>query len=110
MTGIAGFLPRSERNATTFDNTFQTLGTASASPIIQFKIVNNSDTLIDVSVDAGTTEHDVVPAGNFVLYDVRSNRGTNEKFAFRSSTQFHIRGAAAGVGIVYLTVLREEPR
>ncbi len=109
MSRRIDFLARAERNSSTFDNTFQTLGGALASPTILVKIINNSNTDIDVSLDAGTTEHDFVPADSFVLYDIRANHGREFLFAFREGTQWHIRGAAAGVGNVYLVTLRDLP-
>lgn len=109
MTRKADYLARSERNATTFDNSFQTLGTSITSPSVILKIINNSDTDIDISIDAGTTEHDFIPSESFVLYDMRGNHGREFDYGFPTGTQFHIRGAAAGVGIVYLVILREIP-
>ena len=109
MTRKADYLARVERNSSTFDNTFQTLGTSLTSPAILLKIINNSDTDIDVSLDAGTTEHDFVPADSFVLYDMRTNHGREFDFVFPTGTAFHIRGAAAGTGNVYLVVIREVP-
>ncbi len=109
MTQQADYLTRSERNSSTFDNTFQTLGTSLAFPAVLIKIINNSDTDIDISLDGGTTEHDFVPSESFFLYDMRANHGREFDYGFRAGTQFHIRGAAAGTGNVYLVVLREVP-
>ena len=109
MTQQVEYFVRAERNATTFDNTFQTLGVAFPAPGIYFKIVNTSDTLVDVSTNGGDNEHDVVPANNTTVVDVRTNKSLRENSAFQQGTQFHIRGAAAGVGIVYLVALLESP-
>jgi len=107
MTKRAEFLSRRERDSSTFDNTFQTLGTALTSPAVLVKITNNSTVDVDVSLDAGVTEHDFIPAGNFTLYDLRANHGRNNDFVFVLGTQFTIRGAVAGTGNVYLTVIAE---
>lgn len=107
MTRKAEYLTRVSRDASTFDNSFQTLGTGLTSPAVLIKIINNSDTDIDISLNAGTDPHDFVPAGSFVLYDLRANHGRIDDFVFPTGTQFHIRGAAAGTGDVYLIVIAE---
>lgn len=109
MTRKADYLVRAERDASTFDNTFQTLGSGISSPSIILKIINSSDTDIDISIDAGANEHDFVPAESFTLYDMRGNHGREHDYAFPTGTTFHIRGAAAGTGTVYLVILREVP-
>ena len=109
MTRKADYLARQERDSSTFDNSFQTLGVSLTSPAVLVKIINNSDTDIDVSLDSGTTEHDFVPSDSFFLYDLRANHGRESDYVFPTGTQFHIRGAAAGTGNVYLIVLREVP-
>jgi len=107
MTRKAEFLARGERDSSTFDNTFQTLGAALTSPAVLVKIINDSDTDIDISIDGGTTEHDYVPNGSFSLYDLRANHGRINDFVFPQGTQFTVRGAAAGTGNVYLVVIAE---
>ncbi len=109
MTRKADYLARSERDASTSDNTFQTLGISLTSPAVLVKIINNSDTDIDISIDGGVTEHDFVPSDGFFLYDMRANHGKEFDYVFPVGTQFTIRGAAAGAGNVYLVVLREVP-
>ena len=107
MSRKAEYLPVQTRNSTTFDNTFQTLGTGQASPAIIVKIINNSTIGIDISIDGGVTPHDFVPVGGFFLYDLRSNHGRVDDFGFPTGTQWHIRGASAGTGLVYLVVIAE---
>ncbi len=106
MTRIASYLPRAERDASTFDNTFQSLGVPITAPTILVKVINNSDTDIDVSTD-GATDHDFVASKSFFLYDMRANHGISDEYAFPTSTQFTIRGALAGIGNVYLVVIKE---
>lgn len=108
MTRQAEYLARQSRDSSTFDNTYQTLGSALSSPACLIKVVNNSDQDVDVSVD-GSTDHDFVPAGSFFLYDLRANHGREYDFVFKLGTQFYVKGAAAGTGSVYLVVLRERP-
>ena len=102
----AEYLPRGDRDSSTFDNTFQTLGSALTSPAVLVKIINNSDQDIDVSTDA-STDHDFVGAGSFFLYDLRTNKGLENEYGFPTGTVFSIKGAAAGTGSVYLVVLAE---
>lgn len=107
MTKKAEFLTRGDRDSSTFNNTFQTLGTALTSPAVIIKISNNSTIDIDVSLDGGTTNHDFVPADGFILYDLRANHGRTDDFIFPQGTQVTVRGATAGTGSVYLTVIAE---
>lgn len=106
MSRRAEYIARQSRDSSTFDNTYQTLGTSLASPAIVLKIINNSDQDIDVSTD-GSTPEDFVPSGSFFLYDIRTNHGIEDQFAFDLGTQFYIKGAAAGTGSVYLIALKE---
>lgn len=106
MSIKAIYLTRQDRDSSTFDNTYQTLGSSFAAPAVLVKLINNSDQDIDVSTD-GTTDHDFVPAGSFFLYDLRANHGKEYDYVFSTGTQIYVKGAAAGSGSVYLTVLRE---
>ena len=108
MTQRAEFLARQSRNSTTFDNTYQTLGSALTSPGVLVKIINDSAIDVDISTD-GTTDHDFIPANAFTLYDLRTNKGAELQFAFPEGTQFYVKGAAASSGSVYLVVIRERP-
>lgn len=96
-----------ERDATTFDGTFQTLGTSTSLPGRLIKFINNTDVDLDFSLD-GTNQHDFVPAGGFSLYDFTANRVEN-RFELKALTQVYVRSAAgAGTGDVYLVVIGEE--
>ena len=95
------------RAASTYNNTYQTLGNALSAPAVIAKIVNNGSVDLLISTD-GTTDNDIIPANSFCLYDLRTNRGDDEDdFMFRQGTQFYVKGAAAGTGTVYLVVIRE---
>lgn len=96
-----------ERDASTFDGTFQTLGTPVNLPGRILKFVNNTDEDLDFSLD-GTNQHDFVPAGGFSLYDFTANRVEN-RFELKALTQIYVRAAGgAGSGDVYLVVIGEE--
>lgn len=106
MSRQAEFLTRQDRDSSTFDNTYQTLGSSLSEAGVLVKVINDSNVDVDVSTD-GTTDMDYVPAGTFFLYDLRTNHGPEVQFAFKKGTQFYIKGAAAGSGSVYLTVIAE---
>lgn len=86
-------------DSATLTGIYVPLGTPLAHPSIIFKMVNNSSSLILVSVD-GVNAYDVLPANSFFLYDENptSNQSLN---ALPEGTQIYISGTA-GVGLVYL--------
>lgn len=109
MTQRCEYIARQSLDGTAFDNTYQAFPLAFTSPIILFKIVNNSNVDVDISVD-GSTDHDFVPAGGFSLYDLRANKGHEVNFGMKQETQFYVKGAvAADSGNVYLIAMRERP-
>ena len=107
MTRKAEYQARRSRDSSTFDNTYQTLGSTLTAPALLLKIVNDSSIDVDISTDA-STDHDFIPADSFTLYDLRSNHGREYEFAFPTGTQFSVKGAAAGTGSVYLVVISED--
>lgn len=107
MSRIAEYLPRRERNSTTFDNTYQTLGAVTEDPAVVFKIVNLSTIDVDISTD-GTTDHDIIPADSYTLYDIQTNKDEDQKFALPAVTQFYVKGASAGTGSVYLVIIKQK--
>ena len=86
-------------DSATLTGVYVPLGTPLAHPSIIFKMVNNSTSLILVSID-GVTAVDVLPANSFFLYDENptSNQSLN---ALPEGTQIYISGAV-GVGSVYI--------
>lgn len=91
------------RDSATFTGAYQTLGTAITHAASIVKIVNNSTVLVTVSVD-GTTDHDILPANSFTLYDVTSDSPSNRSDVFwKAGTQVYVKGSA-GTGSVYLVV------
>ena len=94
------------RDTATLNGTYQTLGAALTKPIRIVKFVNNSNTSVTVSWD-GVSDHDILPAASFFLYDVTTNKsnaqGSQGQY-IKKGTQFYIKGGA-GVGSVYLTCL-----
>lgn len=92
-------------DSASFTGSYQNLGAATTHEARLFKFVNNSNVTFTVSIDGGTTDHDVVPAGTFVLYDVGTNKGgSSPGLQLPKGTQFMVKGAA-GVGLCYGVVL-----
>jgi hypothetical protein len=99
-------LPETLRSidSATFTGAYQALGTALTHNAVLAKFVNNSNILITVSWN-GVSDHDVIPAGSFALYDITANKpDSTPGFFIGKGTQFYVK-AAAGVGLVYLTIL-----
>lgn len=91
-------------NSATFTGSYQELGTSLAHPATIIKMVNNSTSLVLVSLD-GINAVDVCPAGSFWLYDETANspaQGIPGIF-LSQGTQIYVSGAA-GTGSVYLVV------
>lgn len=106
MSRKAIFLPRKSIDSATFTGAYQKIGTPLTQYSIIVKIVNNSNVDVDVSVD-GSIDHDICPAGSFVLYDFRANKGVEALFAMREGMQFYVKGSASS-GSVYLVSIGEE--
>ena len=82
---------------------YNALGTPFDHPIRLLKVVNRTDVDLDVSFD-GVTDHDIITANSFYLYDVSSNRdATAEEWYFAKGTQIYVQGAPT-TGSVYLVV------
>ena len=89
------------RDSATFNNSYQTLGIPLVHPSYILKMVNNSNQLVTVSKD-GVTDIDVCPGNGFWLYDEGKVGQSSAYPALPAGTQIYVKGAAAGVGSVYL--------
>lgn len=89
------------RNSTTFNNTYQTLGTPLLFPSYICKLVNNSTQLVTISID-GATDIDVAPANSFWLYDEGKVGSSSQNPALPAGTQIYVKGGSPGTGSVYL--------
>lgn len=69
-------------------------------PSYILKLVNNSNTLVTISID-GVTEVDVAPPNSFWLYDEGKVGLSSAIPAIPQGTQIFVSGAA-GVGSIYL--------
>ncbi len=87
-------------DSATFTGLKQNLGTPLQFPSYICKLVNNSTSLVTISVD-GINDVDVAPASSFWLYD-EGKAGLNAAMpALPAGTQIMVTGAA-GTGSVYL--------
>ncbi len=91
-------------DSATLNGTYQTIGTALAHPGYIVKMVNNSTSLVTVSITgAASSDIDVCPAGSFWLYD-EGKVGQSSAFpSLPQGTQIFVKGSA-GTGSIYLVV------
>lgn len=90
-------------DSATFTGSYQALGTPLANACSIIKLVNNSNVLVNISID-GTNDHDVAPASSFWLYDITSDSPKETDSIFvEKGRQYFVKGSA-GVGLVYLVV------
>lgn len=86
-------------DSATLTGSYQQVGTPLAHPAIIIKMVNNSNVLVTVSIDA-VNDIDVLPANSFWLYD-EDTSGNPSPEAIPTNTAFFVKGSA-GVGSIYL--------
>lgn len=86
-------------DSATFTGSYQAVGGPLLHPAYICKMVNNSTSLVTVSID-GLTDIDVAPANSFWLYDELKTR---EHEGLPAGTQIYVKGSA-GTGLVYLAV------
>lgn len=87
-------------DSATFTGLYQTLGTPLVYPSYILKLVNNSTSLVTISID-GTTDIDIAPSGSFWLYDEGKVWQSSQAPAVPAKTQIYVKGSA-GTGSVYL--------
>ncbi len=87
-------------DSATFTGSYQALGTPLVYPSYICKLVNNSTSLVTISID-GTNDIDVAPASSFWLYDEGKGSPNAQVPALPARTQFYVKGSA-GTGSVYL--------
>ncbi len=87
-------------DSASFTGSYQALGSATAHEARIFKIVNNPNMGVTISLD-GSTDMDFIPPSTFVLYDLGTNRGNpTASLVLPKGSQFYIKGSA-GMGLVY---------
>ena len=89
--------------------TYANVGTALTDPAAAFRVANNTDGDLLVSLDGGVTDHLFVAAGNFVLYDIRANKRNKNQddYVIPAQTQFAVKQVTAPTeGNIYIEVLK----
>ncbi len=91
-------------DSATLNGTYQTLGTPFAHEGYKVKMVNNSTSLVTVSISgAASSDIDVCPGGSFWLYDEGTVGESGDSPALPQGTQIFVKGSA-GTGLIYLVV------
>ena len=88
-------------DSSTFTGSYQKLGTPSVYPIRIIKFTNNSNQLVTLSWN-GVNDHEVLPAGSFLLLDVSANNELSYILEIPAQMQFWVKGSA-GTGLFYLS-------
>ena len=89
-------------DSSTFTGSYQAVGTATTNQARLVRFLNASNVTVTISWD-GTNDHEILPAGTFLLLDVSSNRGVAYPTVIQANTQFLAKGAA-GAGKFYISV------
>lgn len=87
-------------DSATFTGAKQALGIPLLFPSYILKLVNNSTSLVTISID-GVNDVDVAPANSFWLYDEGKVGTSSQQPALPKGTQIYVTGVA-GTGSVYL--------
>jgi len=95
------------RAASTFNGSYQTLGAVLAHPIRLFKITNDTNVGVTISYNGGTTDHEYLPAGAFILIDITANKVRQNQFSLEKGTQISVK-ASVGTGSIYLSTYYAE--
>jgi hypothetical protein len=88
-------------DSSTLAGVYAPVGSPFLHPIRIMKITNNSDVDVTVSWD-GSTDHEIVVAGSFLLLDVSTNKEAALAFEISQNTQISVKGAS-GTGNIYLS-------
>lgn len=87
-------------DSATFTGSKQAVGSPLLFPSYILKLVNNSTSLVTVSID-GVNDVDVAPANSYWLYDESKVGSSSQNPAVPKGTQVYVTGVV-GVGSVYL--------
>jgi len=87
-------------DSATLTGIYVTLGTPLANPSYICKLVNNSTSLVTISID-GVNDIDVAPANSFWLYDESKGSTLAASPSLPEGTQIYVKGSA-GTGRIYL--------
>lgn len=88
-------------DSSTLDGSYDPIGTPLLYPAVVLKFTSESTSDVTISWD-GTNDHEILPAGSFLLLDVCTNRGIEQQRFIGAQTQFYLNGSA-GTGNIYLS-------
>lgn len=84
---------------------YSLIGTISSSPARIVKMTNTTNKDVLISYD-GTTNHDILPANSFVLYDISSNSGIKNVLVLPEGTSIYAKYVDIPTeGAVYMTII-----
>jgi len=97
------FFPETLRSidSATFTGSYQACGVVTSHQVRLTRFLNASNVTVTISWD-GTNDHEVLPAGTFLLLDLSTNSGTAKPAIIASNTQFSVKGSA-GTGNFYIS-------
>ena len=87
-------------DSATLTGSYQAVGAPLANPSYICKLVNNSTSLVTISID-GLVDVDVAPASSFWLYDESKGSTVASAPSLPRGTQIYVKGSA-GTGSIYL--------
>lgn len=79
--------------AASITGSYQTLGTPLGHSVRIFRLLNNTDADIKISVDT-TNDNFYLPAASFLLFDIAANDDADDSFRVSHNTQFYIKYAS----------------
>ena len=82
-------------------SSYQLVGSVFTYPVRIMKITSTSTTDVLVSWD-GINDHEIIPAGSFLLLDVSANRETSQICEISKGTSILVKGTA-GTGNIYIS-------
>jgi len=95
------FNPVISINTATLAGSYTAFGSGFTYPVRILHLVNNSNVNVTISFDGGATDHIVIPAGSFVLYDFGTNKGeSSPALELKAGSPMMINGSV-GTGLVY---------
>lgn len=93
--------PLRSLDSATLAGAYLPVGTPFVHPIRIIKFTNNSSVDVTISWD-GSTDHEILVSGSFLLLDVSSNKEESRPFDISAHTQISVKGPV-GVGFIFVS-------
>ena|SRR3972149_2311042 len=105
-TNRASFATIRSATAAAIGAGYTTLGVSLTEPAVILSFLNNTNGDVFVSTD-GTTDHLILPAATYQIFDIRTNAPNLSNLLFRAGTQFSVKDGptVATSGTFYLQVV-----